>query len=657
MIAPGAEAGPRLRGFRSIALRLVVWVLLTCGAIYVASLLYSQSLAREVILAAAEREAEQAAKAAIGRIDSILQSVQQSTELAGAVIAPMNGAASIEGVLRSLVEGNARIYGSTASFAPYAFDPHAERYAPYYFRGAERIERQDLAAPTYRYWEKDWYTDAMRSGRPSWSQPYFDEGGGGVWMVTYTVPIGLPGAAPRLRGVVTADVALGWLNERMAEIHIGRTGFGVVVSRDGTLLAHPDPSLLATAGTKRTAAQGLEVSSLVRAIAERGSGFEHLDIPRLGGRRARVAYATLEPAGWTVAVIYPEDELLAEADRLVRLQALLVVAGLAALGLVVTGLAAGLTRPLRDLARSAAVMATGDLEGELPPVRSRDEMGALSDAFRHMRDSLRQHIEDLRRTTAAKQKLESELEVARSIQMAMLPAGHAGGEPHSGFTLAARLVPALAVGGDLFDYLQIGGRVAFLVGDVSGKGVPAALFMARAKTLFQVFAAQEPDLGSLLRAANKALCAENEATMFVTLFCAILDTTTGRLFCAAAGHEPPFILPGSGGPLRELAFEGGPPLGLFEDAEFPVHAMALEPGDLLIITTDGVSEAMNPLHELFTAERLPGVITRASAPTPGAACDAILAAVRAFAGGAPQSDDITVMAIQYGPPPGAGPGL
>lgn len=476
-------------------------------------------------------------------------------------------------------------------------------------------------------------------------------------MVTYTVPIVAPGAAPRRRGVVTADVALGWLNERMREIRIGRTGFGVVVARDGTILAHPDSSLLATAGTQRTAAQELEISRLVRAIAARGSGFEYLDIPRLGGRRARLAYDTLEPAGWTVAVIYPEDELLAEADRLVRRQALLVVAGLAALGLVVSGLATRLTRPLRDLARSAAVMATGDLAGELPPVRSRDEMGALSHAFRHMRDSLRQHIEDLRRTTAAKQKLESELEVARSIQMAMLPAGHAGGEPDSGFTLAARLVPALAVGGDLYDYLQIGQRVAFLVGDVSGKGVPAALFMARAKTLFQVFAARDPDLGSLLRAANRALCAENEATMFVTIYCAILDTASGQLYCAAAGHEPASILPGSGGTLRELALEGGPPLGLFEDAEFPVHSMVLEPGDLFVITTDGVTEAMNPAHELFTSERLPDVITRASAPNPGVACDAILAAVRAFAGGAPQSDDITVMAVQYTPPPGAGPGV
>jgi sigma-B regulation protein RsbU (phosphoserine phosphatase) len=279
-------------------------------------------------------------------------------------------------------------------------------------------------------------------------------------------------------------------------------------------------------------------------------------------------------------------------------------------------------------------------------------MGALSDAFRHMQDSLRLHIEDLRRTTAAKQKLESELEVARSIQMAMLPAGQAGGEPHSGFTLAARLVPALAVGGDLFDYLQLGRRVAFLVGDVSGKGVPAALFMARAKTLFQVFAAREPDLASLLRAANQALCSENEATMFVTVYCAILDTATGRLVCAAAGHEPPFILPGSGGPLRELALTGGPPLGLFADAEFPVHAMDLGPGDLLIITTDGVTEAMNPAQELFTAERLPSVITRASAPNPAAACDTILAAVRSFAAGAPQSDDITVMAIQFAPLPG-----
>jgi HAMP domain-containing protein len=219
---------------------------------------------------------------------------------------------------------------------------------------------------------------------------------------------------------------------------------------------------------------------VVRRLLRGGSGFEAIN---LDGRSYSMSFARVGIAGWSVAVLYPEDELFGEVRSLRIVQASLVGTGLAALCGVIVLLSRRLTRPLTALSASAGQMATGDLDVQLPPVASQDEMGKLTESFHHMRDSLKTHIQDLKETTAAKERLESELKVARRIQMDMLPRKAAGGET---FELTATLVPARAVGGDLYDhFMQDDTHVSFMVGDVSGKGVPAALFMARTKTVLE----------------------------------------------------------------------------------------------------------------------------------------------------------------------------
>ena len=253
--------------------------------------------------------------------------------------------------------------------------------------------------------------------------------------------------------------------------------------------------------------------------------------------------------------------------RLVAWQAVLGLAGLAALALVIAALSRQLTAPLRELADKARGLAGGDLDLPLPAVRTRDELGALIAAFLHMRDSLKAHIRDLQAATAARARLESELKVARRIQMAMLPTEAAGG-PDEGYALAARLVPARAIGGDLYDHFAHDGKVYFLLADVSGKGISAALFMARTKALFEAAAPGEPDPALILERVNQRLCRENEAGMYVTGVSGILDAATGEVVLALAGHDPP-VLVRRDGRAAPLSVEGGPVLGLLETASSP----------------------------------------------------------------------------------------
>ena len=237
-----------------------------------------------------------------------------------------------------------------------------------------------------------------------------------------------------------------------------------------------DAPLLAQLEPERRA----ELEPLVKHMLSGETGFTPVQVAGLDGRGI---YRPIGMAGWSLGVFYPEKELMEGVHRLRVLEAWLGLLGLLVLATVVVVLSRRLTAPLRDLAGAARGLAS-NLDAVLPAARSQDELGALTTAFGEMRDSLRRYVHDLEVTTAAKQRLESELAIAKRIQMDMLPARHAG-SPAEGFELAALLEPARPVGGDLFDHLAADGHVFFLVADVSGKGVPAALFMVRAKTLFE----------------------------------------------------------------------------------------------------------------------------------------------------------------------------
>ena len=631
-------------GFRSLTTRLIVWTLVAVGGVYLATVVVSNGLARRMAMAAAEREAVNETEAAGGRVEDVLHSIEERTLALGealSILAPRGEDA--DRLLRRFVEGNRDLFGGAIAWAP---GPRGEHRALYYHWGADGgagLEPTDLASEAYRYWERDWFRNAIASGRPLWTEPYEDEGASGVAMVTFAVPFGDESGSPR--GVVTADVRLRRLDSIVRGIALGRGGFGLVLSRSGVVIAASERERVGPSATvlQQARPENRErLQPIVRKMLSGEQGFARVDFE---GHPYRLTYRPLSRAGWSLAALYPEDELLADVSWLRTVQGLLALGGLALLALVVVLLSRRLTRPLAGLAASAGVIARGDLDAPLPRAESRDEVGALTRAFHEMRDSLRDYIRDLREATAAKERLEGELRVARRIQADMLPAPTAGG-PGEGYELGATLVPARAVGGDLFDHFRDGSRVFFLVGDVSGKGVPAALFMARAKTAFEAVASREGDPGAVLDRVNRALCRDNDSGMFVTAVVGVLDLAGGTLALALAGHEPPVLVPAHGAP-RPLVAEGGRVLGLIEASDFPVHRVRLEEGDGVVLYTDGVSEAQDASGAFFGGERLvaaAAALRREAAP---ALTAGVLEAVRAFAGEAPQSDDITILTLRY----------
>jgi len=247
----------------------------------------------------------------------------------------------------------------------------------------------------------------------------------------------------------------------------------------------------------------------------------------------------------------------------------------------------------------------------------------------------------------AKERMESELRVARDIQMSMIPKVFKGNPPRDEYELYATLRPAKEVGGDLYDFFMIDDdHLFFTVGDVSDKGVPAALFMAMTKMLLKGLAAPGLDPADLLAKVNAGLIEENENLMFVTLMCGVIDLRTGKMLLTNAGHNPPLIARADGS-VEWLKLPAGMVLGVDPDAHYTTAEASLAPGEMIVAYTDGVTEAMNPEHKVFSDSRLHDLVQDNSSNSAEDMVVRINDAVTGFADNAPQSDDITALAIRY----------
>jgi adenylate cyclase len=267
--------------------------------------------------------------------------------------------------------------------------------------------------------------------------------------------------------------------------------------------------------------------------------------------------------------------------------------------------------------------------------------------------NLRAAQTELVREREAKQRVEGELAAAQAIQMGLLPRRFPAFPDRPDIDVYARIEPARMVGGDLYDYLLIGesGRLFFLIADVSGKGIPAALLMAVTKEVVRdAVLTFGPALDRILAEANRKTAAasaelQSEGGVFVTAFAGILDLGSGAVDFASAGHDAPFILGGTTG-LRRLVTEGGPPLGAVDDFRYPIDHDRIEPGEVLLLYTDGVTEAENANHTLYSSERLTIALGKAPVIDAQRVIAAVIDDVSLFVGGAEQADDMTLLALR-----------
>lgn len=611
---------------------------------------YNYYFSRRMIKKNVENQAQTLVLATVNRIETVLSSTQKVPENLACFL--KNRSYHREGILRLLreiVEINPEIYGSTIAFEPYQFERKLLGFAPCFYKDNGKIVFSDLSRELGGYFNLDWYQIPKELGCPQWSEPYYAGGGGKILMTTYSVPFYREtGGVRQFMGVVTADISLEWLQNIVSSIKVLQTGYGFLISKNGTLVTHPLKDLIMNE-TIFGVAEGRDdkdLRKIGRKMIRGESGF--IPFRSIASEKNCWMYYTPLPSnGWSLAVLFPQDEFTADIDRLSRIVIVLGGIGLLLLSLAVTLIARSIARPLRDMARATETIATGNLDIELPTLRSKDEVGRLAESFNHMKTSLKQYIKELTETTAAKERIESELKVAHDIQMSLLPKLFPPFPERKEFDIYATLEPAREVGGDLYDFFLLGeDRLFFLVGDVSGKGIPAALFMAVTKTLLKRIAEKCIDPALVLTQVNQELCRDNESMMFVTLFCGLLNFKTGELLFSNAGHNPPLVIRSAQKP-EWLKVPEGFVLGGMEDAVYTIERIFLDLGDTILLYTDGVTEAMDREKAFYSEKRLMSAVERGKSRSVEGLIQEVLRSVKAFTKGESLSDDVTLLALQF----------
>lgn len=468
-------------------------------------------------------------------------------------------------------------------------------------------------------------------------------------MSTYSVPFSrIVNGEAEFTGVVTADISLDWLVDIVSEVTIYQSGYAFLMSQSGVFVTHPDKNLIMQESIFSIAesAADMKMRKIGKDMISGGEGFVSLT-DYVSGKKSWLYYAPLPSVGWSVGLIFPEEELFADVSKLSREVLIIGGAGVVLLFLIVVSISRTITRPLRILAHETTEIARGNLDIELPLVRSRDEVGELSQSFENMRVSLKEYIANLEETTAAKERIESELKIAHRIQMSFLPKKFPPFPEKKEFEIYAMIEPAKEVGGDLYDFFLLHeDYLFFAIGDVSDKGVPAALFMAVTKTLMKGIASYGIEPSDILMKVNRELCKDNESMMFVTIFCGIMNCKTGELTYSNAGHNPPLIIH-SDKRSEWLHVPKGLVLGAMEDADYKTEKTVLYPGDTIFLYTDGVTEAMNSTKNIYSDKRLQATVEGGSVTSVEFLAKNVMQSVKDFTGNEIQSDDITMLAVQF----------
>jgi sigma-B regulation protein RsbU (phosphoserine phosphatase) len=442
------------------------------------------------------------------------------------------------------------------------------------------------------------------------------------------------------------------MRKTLSPLVLAQSGFMFIVADDGRFIVPPPeaylPLLEAGEGDPDSLAARLhEGTKVENAAAPRTFRF------RAGEETLRIEHAYFRPLGWTLVALVPETDLTLPARQLVHRQAL-ISAGILGLSLFFAFLfVTHIVRPLSQLTRFARTLPEEDFlspERGVPehiaalPAKSRDEIGHLAAAFLFMDRRLRENIRRLVLETTARERIESELDIARSIQLGLLPLPLP--DSFSAFlNLKACMLPAREVGGDLYDFFMLSEKaLCVVIGDVSGKGVPAALFMAITRTLVRSAAKDESDPGRMMEIINDRLSETNPNLMFVTLFLGVLDIESGELHYVNAGH-PPSLAITKDGRARRLEGRSGPACGIQENLRYRTLFVRLSAGDTLLCYTDGVTEAVNADGAQYGEAHLLETLSR---PTKNAeeAVTALLTDIETFTAGTEPFDDITLIAVQ-----------
>jgi len=632
--------------YQGLAFRYGFYILTAILIVFITAFLYTFSFSYRILLTDAEQDATNLTQLTIAKIRNILQPVEEVPKLLAKKLEQSDNDVNVTlKTIHDFITENKEVYGSCIAYEPFQFDKKKYYYAPYCYEKEGVVFSKMLGSDHYDYFQKDWYRITKIQGKAIWSEPYYDEGGGEMLMCTYSVPFYRNTGGKRIfSGVVTMDISLSSLREIVDTIRVYNSGFGFLISRSGKIITFRDSSMINK--DIRDFARNNKDTNVLKAtekMMKGESGFIRLR-SLWEEKPSWMYYAPISGTEWSFGLVFPSRELFSSFyDFSIRLL-IIFVASVIALLIIIILITRKFTRPIKRLVDVTIRIGQGDFHAPLPIYKAKDEIMQLSNSFSLMQEELQVYIDHLRETTSANEKMQSELNVAHSIQMGLLPTTF---PLRDDCEISALLEPAREVGGDLYDFMITPDNLLYLaIGDVSGKGVPAALFMAIARTLFRSRIGKGEQINSTIENMNRELCRENPNQMFVTFLAVILDLKTGVMELCNAGHLQPLIVRKTGS-VEKITHLGGLPLGIVEETSYSSIRITLEPDDFMILYTDGITEATDPSNELYGELALVKQVGMIGSLTSYEILIKLIDDVRKFAGDAEQSDDIALLVMKY----------
>jgi sigma-B regulation protein RsbU (phosphoserine phosphatase) len=572
-------------------------------------------------------------------IDQTLDEVESTVKNMGWLVTEhLNDTAYMYHMLVEVVKINEEIVGSAIAFRP-DFYPDKYYFSPYAYDTEDNITKtKQLGNDHYNYFEMEWYNIPSKTKQPQWSSPYYDEGGGEEMMTTFSYPI--LDTNNEVIAIITADISLEWLTSRICNLYPYTNSHTILVGRNGQYLSGNQPEL------------SFEEDILESAYAQKNPDFKDLIKTMLDGESGtmsmdddkRYSFAVYGPLsnGWSTAIISPYEDVFSHL-KLMRLILIVVsIAGIWLLFFFCLKVINKITHPITEFSVAAMNMAKGNFQAKLPKIKTKDEIHQLYTSFDYLQKSINQYIQELKTTTAANERFESELNVARKIQLSMVPTNFIDNERVS---IHALMRPAKAVGGDFYDFVTKDDEIFFAIGDVSGKGVPAALVMAITRNSFRLLGSLGLPIDKMIEKINDTQSMGNDNGMFVTLFAGKINLKTGEMTYCNAGHNP-MVICNADGHAEYLHANPHIAVGVFEGFTFQLERIQLEKGSRIILYTDGITEAENAEQQQFGTQRLLEFASSIPADKSSeAVTDDLIKEVEYFVQGAEQNDDITILTI------------
>lgn len=495
---------------------------------------------------------------------------------------------SVYPILRHIMEKNPDLTGCAIAFLPDYYPSKGYWYEPYVFRNNDTLENKQIGSADHNYLEAPWFTDGLVNPDGLWTEPYIDSDGSEGMVCTYTLP--LCDASGRTVAVFGADVSLDWLGDLFEQKADVQT---YLFSHAGRVMVCPDSTLVMRITLEETARlhQDTMAAHLNEAVQGGKQGSTNV---KYNGEKYYIHYSPVGGnTGWSMALFFPDKEIYKGLHRVSQLLLISMLLGLLLLAFI-------MWRTFRG-------------------------------------------IQKLGEVSAEKERIGSELKIARDIQQGMLPKTFPPYPDCDEVAIYGSLVPAKEVGGDLYDFQIVNGHLLFCVGDVSGKGVPASLMMAVTRSLFRTVCARTTNPEEIMNQMNTAMFEMNENSIFVTFFIGNLDLKTGMLSYSNAAHCPPVLVNQT---LSTLQMDSNIPLGVMEWT-YTRQETHVGLDSTIFLYTDGLTEAENTTHDQFGEERMLAELKKMADATPRNLIDHISEVIQDFESGTEQSDDLTMLAIRY----------